>query len=326
MSGIFSSKVSIAGLSMAGGYAVAILTMAGFFGRWFDLFDLMAHFRCQYGTILVVYLLAALYFKHKKSAGVFFLALIINLFLIAPFYFSKNPSVKPGEQKIKLLLVNVNTRAGNPSKILKLIAEQQPDLIILQEISSRWLTDIAELQKNYPFSISRPREDNFGIALFSRLPLPDSQIIDIGQTGIPSIETRLSLDSSSIQVLAVHPTPPIGQDMTSRRNLMLAELGEIAAKRNSPLIIVGDLNTSPWGYHFKNLIEKGRLLDSACGHGISPTWPSNHLLLQIPIDHFLHSSEIRVLSRQVCKDTGSDHFGLAVEFCLNQTFAQKKAR
>ncbi|MFZ5949944.1 MAG: endonuclease/exonuclease/phosphatase family protein, partial [Candidatus Rifleibacteriota bacterium] len=244
------------------------------------------------------------------------------LLLIAPFYFSKSPSMKPGEQKIKLLHVNVNTRAGNPAKILRLIEEQQPDLIILQEISSRWLTDIAELQKNYPFSISRPREDNFGIALFSRVPLPASQVIDIGQTGIPSIETKLSLDSSEIHVLAVHPTPPIGHEMTSRRNFMLAELGEIAAKRNSPLIIIGDLNTSPWGYHFKNMIEKGGLLDSAFGCGIQPTWPSNNFLLQIPIDHFLHSSEIRVLSRLICKDTGSDHFGLIVEFCLSKTEAK----
>ncbi len=67
----------------------------------------------------------------------------------------------------------------------------------------------------------------------------------------------------------------------------------------------GDLNAAPWNRHFRRLVKRSGLIDSSKGRGIQPTWPSNNLLLLIPLDHFLHSPEIAVLDKKVGANVGS---------------------
>ena len=74
-----------------------------------------------------------------------------------------------------------------------------------------------------------------------------------------------------------------------------------------PLVVLGDFNTTPWSYHFRELIINGQLLDGRRGLGILPTWPAKFFPLQIPIDHILLNDGARVVNMQTSTGLSSDH-------------------
>ncbi|MEL6340871.1 MAG: endonuclease/exonuclease/phosphatase family protein [Myxococcota bacterium] len=113
-------------------------------------------------------------------------------------------------------------------------------------------------------------------------------------------------------LIATHPIPPIGPDETLARNAQLVELGKKAAESERPVLLVGDLNTTPFSPSFSDLLRHGGFRDSARGHGYAPTWPTFFLPLSIPIDHALHSSNVEIVDRRVGPNIGSDHYPLVV--------------
>jgi len=55
--------------------------------------------------------------------------------------------------------------------------------------------------------IAEPREDHFGIALFSRLPLTNSGVVELGGAGVPSIATTIFIGGQQVFLLGTHPLP-----------------------------------------------------------------------------------------------------------------------
>ena len=106
--------------------------------------------------------------------------------------------------------------------------------------------------------------------------------------------------------------PPVSADLARDRNEQLATLAEFARQSTHPLLLVGDLNISPWSPHFARLLADSGLRDS--GYGISPSWPVGWLPLQIPIDHALFSAGIHIKYRKTGTDLGSDHYPIIVDF------------
>jgi endonuclease/exonuclease/phosphatase (EEP) superfamily protein YafD len=86
------------------------------------------------------------------------------------------------------------------------------------------------------------------------------------------------------------------------------------------MIILGDLNASPWSHPFGRLLREGGLVDSTRGFGVQPTWrthfgPVSGMLtwpVQIPIDHCLHSPGFVAVAREIGPACGSNHFPLFV--------------
>jgi endonuclease/exonuclease/phosphatase (EEP) superfamily protein YafD len=80
--------------------------------------------------------------------------------------------------------------------------------------------------------------------------------------------------------------------------------------------VLGDLNVSPWSWHFRRLVRESGLRDSMRGWGVQPSWPTFNPLLRIPLDHALHSPGIRIADRQTGRRVGSDHYPLVIDFLL----------
>ena len=198
----------------------------------------------------------------------------------------------------------------------KVIKDYNPDIIVLEEVNSVWIRSLDNIRKDYPYSITKPRDDNFGIALFSKSSLEAANIAYIGKANVPSIVTRIQLGKSMLSVLGTHPLPPGNAEYAYFRNEQLRSLSEYIRKIEKPVIVLGDLNTTPWSFHFRDLLKKSGLRDSCRGYGIQATWPSFFFPLRIPIDHCLYSSKISILNRQVGPNVGSDHFPLIVDFTV----------
>lgn len=302
------------GLGEAAAVVLSFATLAGFLGSLFWLLDLLAHFRVQYLLGALITATVLWFLGSRRFAAMAMTAAGINLALILPFYYaSETPA--PGEKPWTAMLLNVNTHSGSPARVAALLEERDPDFLVLEEVDSRWIEALSEATARYPFRVVSPRSDNFGIAFFSKFPLSEEEIVDLGEAEVPSILATVVSDRGTFQVCATHPLPPIGSDYAGMRDEQLALLPEVLSP-TLPVLLVGDLNTTPWGHAFRRLRKTSGLLDSASGRGIQPSWPTGNPLLRIPIDHALHSAEIRIHDRRTGPKAGSDHFPLLLEFSV----------
>ncbi len=300
----------------AAGIVAGASTLFGFLGRLWWFFDLFSHFRVQYFWGLVAVAALLLLLKRRKLAAGFGAAAVINLAVILPLYFGGTGGAAVPGGTLRAMLVNVNTKLGDPVRVARVLAEYDPDIIVLEEVNDRWLADLAGAMKSYPHSRSEPRSDNFGIALYSKLPFTRSEILCIGDADVPSVFVEIQTGGAKFTVVGTHPLPPAGRHYSRWRNGQLAGIADHIAGIDTPVLLLGDLNTTPWNHHFKRLLRRAGLENASQGRGVQGTWPTHSLLLRIPIDHCLHSPEIRVVEKMVGPDVGSDHFPIIVDFVV----------
>ena len=131
------------------------------------------------------------------------------------------------------------------------------------------------------------------------------------------VKRRISLPSSGDEwftMIATHPVPPQGRIGSDVRNAQFAELGRLVPTIETPVVLVGDLNATPWSHHYRRLIRETGLVNASCGQGVRPTWPAVFPApMRIPIDHCLCSEEFTVVKTHVGRDVGSDHLPLIVD-------------
>jgi endonuclease/exonuclease/phosphatase (EEP) superfamily protein YafD len=307
----------LASLCVAIAVAGTIVSLLGFLGRFHWFLDLFSHFRVQYGLVLAVFSLF-LFMARRWRTAVFSLAIaLLNLAQVLPLYWSPGSEAATGSLTYRLMLLNVNTHLGDPVLVSELVASERPDILLLQEINKEWVESLNGLEMDYPHRHMIPREDNFGIGLYSRHPLQSVETVIIGRDLIPSIAARLSLPDADVDLLGTHPLPPVGRDRSQSRNIQIEGLTE-HTRTSEPFILAGDLNTTPWNFYFRRLLHESGLRDSARGFGVQATWPRFGWMLRIPLDHCLHSDEIIIVDRRIGPDVRSDHFAVIIDFQVKQ--------
>lgn len=301
------------GLLSAMGFVAAGASVVAYLGPLWWVFDIFSHFRVQYFLALTLCAIFLGFGGRRWSALAFLICALTNAPLLLPYYAGVRPSLSSSPQAIRVLLLNVNTQSGRPLEVLRLVKEARPDLLVLQEVSDGWLRDLQEIRSLLPHVVAEPREDNFGLVLFSRFPVENGGVIVVGEAGLPSIHATVAGPLGPLNVLATHPPPPSGAENTRLRDEQLARIAERVVP-NEQTILLGDLNTTPWTNAFGCLTTASGLKDSALGFGVQPSWPSFNPLLWIPIDHLLYSDGLEIVSRRMGSGAGSDHYSLFVEF------------
>lgn len=310
-------KIRFWGLISAASFLACVATVLGFLGQWSWLCELFSHFRVQYLVGLLVLSLLLLVGKHKKVAVLCFVVAMINLFCVLPLFLFR-PNVSTWEYPFKnhrAMLINVHSEMGDPELVMDVIREQKPELLVLEEVTESWMQALSGLTNPLPYCVSSPREDNFGIALFSKYPLIGKNILFLGEAGVPSIWASVKVDGRVLDILATHPLPPVSPEYALLRNEQLDRVAE-SIKGRSPFLLLGDLNMTPWSPYFQRFITQTGLRDSARGFGSQPSWPTHFSFLGISIDHCLHSEEIGITNRKIGSRVGSDHFPLIIDFAL----------
>ena len=304
------------GLLGALGFCAAAISLAGFLGAWAWWLEILSHFRAQYAiAFLLLAALFALGRQWRGAAGALAMALV-NALPIALFLLPPAPPPPATSTPVRAMLINVNSSLGNPARVAVAIADASPDLLVLEEINARWLRELAPVLHAYPFQKTVPRFDNFGMGLFSRLPFDSVAVEPFGIVDVPSIFAEISIDGRPLSVVATHPMPPGNRLLAAERNRQLDWIARKIAALPHPVLLLGDLNLSPWSPYYRRLLETSQLRDSAKGRSIRPTWPAPLPPLWIPLDHALHSPEIAILSRKVGPPVGSDHYPLLLDFAF----------
>jgi endonuclease/exonuclease/phosphatase (EEP) superfamily protein YafD len=311
----FALRLRPWGLLSAVGALAVVGTLAGFGARWGWVFDLVVNFRVQYFTVLALLVIVFAAGRRYRSAALYGGMALLNLAVIVPQYVGSTAVVASANAvHVRVALLNVHTENRRFDLVCDFVRQAKPDCVVFEEVNDEWLGKLAKLVDLYPHILPAPRPDNFGIALFSRWPLRDTDIREIGDADIPTVLARIDIQGRVLSLVGTHPLPPSNPEQFVLRSRQLSALAHLAQTSAKPCVVLGDLNTTPWSPYYRALLSDGDLLDVSRGRGLNASWPVPILPLRIPIDHCLISRGIAVTDVKLGPNVGSDHFPLIVDF------------
>ena len=306
--------VSLAGLMRAAGALTVVFSLVTLLSTNQFAVQLFTHFRLQYFVISVLLVIVFAVMRDRRYAVILFATAFINGNHVLPWYMDAPASVVGRD--LKLVYANVLSGNFEHHRLLEFVDAEQPDLLVLLEVSPAWAESLAQLDASYPHRIVEPRDGNFGVALYSKYPITTGATIDSEPYGYPTIISTLDVRGMALQVISTHPMIPVSRSYFEGRNRQLGDVARILARKSGPQILVGDLNASMWDYNYRLLEARTGLRNARRGFGVTPTWPTFLRVAMIPIDHVLVSDEIGVKDIRTGPRIGSDHLPLVVTLSL----------
>jgi endonuclease/exonuclease/phosphatase (EEP) superfamily protein YafD len=275
---------------------------------------LLEHFRVQYvaGAAVVVGCAAGLRMAGWFDAAV--IAAMLHALWLAPDVCRAARPLPPDGARVRVLVLNVLTENASFDEVRALIDEVRPDVVGLVEVDQRWVAGVAPAVADFAGRLERPRGDNFGVALYTRVALAGA----IEQLGadLPAAVASITVGGARLGVILVHPPPPVSAMALDAQRQELDAVADRARAMPQPVIVIGDLNATPWSRPFRRLIVRSGLCDSRAGFGIQASFPAASRVLRIPIDHLIVSCEVGVADRRVEREVGSDHLPLVIDLVV----------
>lgn len=297
--------------------ACAIFVLFGALGRHHWFLDLFSHFRIQYTVVLAILGVLLFFTKARLLASVVVLITVLLTISLWPYYVFE-ASEKNG-QEFKVISYNLNTSNNQFERVKDFIRKEEADIVFLMEVNNIWAFELKGLEERYPFSFYHPRDDNFGFVLFSKYPLADRNVDYFGEARVPSVVTKVNLEGVSIDFIGTHPMPPIGAELSGRRNEHIQGLQKyIVSEAPEYLLVTGDFNATPWSFIMHDFFDATKIYDSRYGRGIRGTWFRQLFFVTIPIDYILGSRNVLFHSLKLGDPMGSDHSPLIATFSLQR--------
>ncbi|MDG1357778.1 MAG: endonuclease/exonuclease/phosphatase family protein [Akkermansiaceae bacterium] len=299
----------------------AVASLLAFGARWHWLMDTLANFRVQYALYLVVATLLLLLWRNFRWSSIAGVAAALNLWIVFPYCMAPPDSASGGkEMSESFRLMNFNVLSSNRccNEVEAYLREIDADFVFMLETSPDWEPTLKKMRDIYPHQKNEIQSGNFGIALLSKTPFKEVKISEYTAT-IPSIDAVVLVGEERVRLIGTHPYPPINAKVSGLRNSHMQRLAESIAHNSvaTKTIVAGDFNMTPWSPHFRNFLLSAQLEDSAKGRDLQPTWYAlPTFFFGIPIDHICYSRGLRVDTRRVGPDLGSDHRAVWVDFWI----------
>jgi endonuclease/exonuclease/phosphatase (EEP) superfamily protein YafD len=289
-------------------------TLLAFAARGHWRLELMSHFRAQYFWTLALAAVLLAFARLRRLAWIAVALSTVNLVLIVPLYFG--PATLADGPVSRGMSLNVYFHNRDYERTLELIRREDPDFILLLEVTPDWAEAMRALETGYPHGHLEPRKDSGGMALFSRVPIEDLEVRPLVEYGPSTILARLALPSGTLTLIGAHTSSPKTPRHFAIRNEELLKLGKMANSRAGAVMLLGDMNCTSWSPYFQDTLTVSGLVDSRRGFGVEGSWPDLPLPLRIPIDHCLTTPDVSIKDRRIGADVGSDHRPLIVDFSI----------
>jgi endonuclease/exonuclease/phosphatase (EEP) superfamily protein YafD len=293
--------------------AVNLLPLAA---RWSWMLELTSHFRVQYLAVTAVVLVLVALRRRWGACAVLIAAGAVSAAAVLPYLPLPlaQPSAAPAT--LKVLTVNVSYRQFAVRRLLDLVREADPDVLIVQELTPHAERVLAGLDTAFPYYRKFTADGPTGIGLWSHYELESGTTFALGR--LPALEARVRAPQGSFTVIGAHLSSPVTPRKAAARNVELRELGARSAAIAEPLVVAGDFNITPYSPFFADWLASSGLTDTRRGRTLSPTWPTMLPWFGIPIDHVAVNSGFAILSHQRLANFESDHYGVLVELARRE--------
>ena len=303
------------GVVVVGAVAATVATVVGFGGRAWWVFDLAANFRPLYAIALTVAAGGLLALRWRRSAFVAAVAAAMNLVLVAPYLVGASAAPAPDASALEVVSFNVGISTSRRADVMEWIADEDPDLVFLFESSFEWEDAATRANLGLAFVAIVPRDRLAGVTVLAR-PALAARVVDTIFDPSEAAAVEITHAGEQVTVLGLHPPSPTDAARADRRDAVLSLAGDWVIGRSTEVLVVGDLNATPWSVGFRDLARRGGLVDSLRGRGLQPSWPAGFGPFMIPIDHALHTSGLAIAERRTGPANGSAHRPLVVSFAV----------
>ena len=225
----------------------------------------------------------------------------------------KNAKDKPEVQEcqLKIMVSNVLTPNDETQKLVDLVKDKQPDILITLETDKKWEKSLNQIEADYPYTVKVPLDNLYGMHLYSKLELINPEVKYLMIDDIPSIHTQMRLQGGQIIWLyCLHPMPPspTEADKSTTRDAELLMVGKHIKENNQTAILAGDLNDVAWSKTTRRFQRISGLLDPRIGRHFINTFHVKYPFLRWALDHIFHSACFTVVDIKRMPSIGSDHF------------------
>jgi endonuclease/exonuclease/phosphatase (EEP) superfamily protein YafD len=260
-------------------------------------------------------------------------ALGYQAFMMYPYTFLARPQVEQAanvdeRSSIALLFANVLLENRGVARLLAIIDEEQPDVVLAVETDAWWQARLDVLSRTHPYVVRQPQDNTYGMVLYSRLELIEPQVKFLVQGDVPSIHTQVRLGGGAlVELRCLHPRPPAPQEAkdSKARDVELILVGRELREKRAPSIVLGDLNDVAWSRTNYQFQEISGLLDPRIGRGFYHTFHARWFFLRFPLDHCFHSKHFRLVSFKRLRAFGSDHFPVGIKLSYEPDAAGTQA-
>ena len=257
-------------------------------------------------------------------------ALAYQLKMVLPYTFIWKKQVKKvrknqlnPEKQISLIVCNILTTNDKYHLLIEQIQKHQPDLILTLESDQTWQSALSVIEKDYPYRVPVPLDNLYGMHLYSRLELKDTEVKFILSDEIPSIHTTVILPSGQpVQLYCLHPKPPSPTEAkdSTLRDAELLIVGDQIKDLDESCIVMGDLNDVAWSRTTRLFQRISGLLDPRVGRHYINTFHADYPLLRWSLDHIFHSTDFALVHMKRLPHIGSDHFPVYVVLQTGRVF------
>ncbi|WP_226063600.1 endonuclease/exonuclease/phosphatase family protein [Kaistella polysaccharea] len=221
---------------------------------------------------------------------------------------------------ISIISVNVYQFNEHYEKLINLVEEVQPDILLTMESDQNWENALTQIEDDYPNFKKVPLENTYGIHFYTKLKVDYIKVNYLIADDLPSIEASLfSENGMKFTFFGVHPPPPspTEEDTAKERDGELLAVGKKVKEIQGPVIVVGDFNNVAWARSSILFRKTSELIDPRIGRGFVSTYHAKYKLLRFPIDLFFHSTDIFIEDFKTLRNIGSDHLPLFCSFFIN---------
>lgn len=297
------------------------------------LFPFLSVFTLMMPLMLILNFVFFLYWllQTKRQMLLSGLVLLLGITFISKFY--KFSTKNLPEEKADFTLMSYNVRMFNlyewlpgtdiPQKIMGFVKEQDPDIVCLQEYTSRGKASFPGYKHKFIFG----RDGLSGQAVLSKYPIIDSGYIEFPNSGNNVVFADIKRGKDTMRIYSMHLqsikiSPDIHERIDEEKSKVifrrLSEAfkkqqlqAELIEKHKSecpyPMIVCGDLNNSAFSYVYRSV--KGKMKDAfeEAGKGFGKSY--NYKYYPARIDYIFTDKSLEVKQYTTFNTfANSDHF------------------
>jgi endonuclease/exonuclease/phosphatase (EEP) superfamily protein YafD len=294
-------------------------TLAAALGRSWWLFELVTHFRPHLLMAGVGFCLVFLACRQPRWMLAALAVATVNALPLLPYLTPMAGEARASEGRpFRVLTLNLYHRHADMAAVARLIRAEQPDAVLLTELIPGHLKALGALADLLPYRVHAAAAGSGNLMLLSRWTVSQPAVHGPDPTYRPILEARLCAPENGedcVTLIGLHAPLPFF-DGAELRAVILDRAAERAKAAGGRVVLLGDLNCTPWSPAFHDLLAVGGLSDAAKGKSLAATWQSRVPIVGLPIDHVLVGRAVGVQDRRVGPDVGSDHLPVIADLSL----------
>lgn len=299
----------------------------------------------------ILFLLIAI-FRHPRALLITVVALLPTLLLAERFVKFSCGEEAPDGPSVKILTYNLGrydagSRKVTPEEavpaIRSLLAEQDADIVCLQEFAIRDTNELSRFLPDYPYRAWHLFKGKrwFGNVTLSKYPIVEERALTFPQSRNLSLVSDIDVDGRTFRIYNCHLesysisfttlvkrlshretfTDEVVQvhgrlrEATRRRSEQVSALLESETQSPWVTFLCGDFNDSPVSYTYHQLTHylKDSFVEAGCGMGSSYSvlWP------MLRVDYILLPQEFSAWRHETLRVPWSDHYPVTTNISLS---------